>query len=33
MTTDAAPGPIALTGEIGDAVNGALANGTPVVVA
>jgi hypothetical protein len=33
MTTDSAPGPIALTDEIRDAVNGALANGTPVVVA
>ena len=33
MTTDAAPSPIALTGEIRDAVTGALANGTPIVVA
>jgi predicted pyridoxine 5'-phosphate oxidase superfamily flavin-nucleotide-binding protein len=33
MTTDPTPDPIKLTAEIRDAVNGALANGTPVVVA
>jgi hypothetical protein len=33
MTTDSPPSPIQLTEEIRAAVNGALANGTPVVVA
>src|SRR5215217_7453575 len=33
MTTEPGPGPIKLTDEMRDAVNGALANGTPVVVA
>jgi hypothetical protein len=33
MTTEPRPSPIQLTAEIRDAVNGALANGTPVVVA
>ena len=33
MTTDSAPGPVALTDEIRDAVNHAFANGTPIVVA
>src|SRR5687767_3797563 len=33
MTTDATPGPIRLTDELRTAINGALANGTPVVVA
>jgi hypothetical protein len=33
MTTEPSPGPIQLTAEIREAVNGALANGTPVVVA
>jgi len=33
MTTDATPGPIRLTEEMRAAIDGALANGTPVVVA
>jgi hypothetical protein len=33
MTTEPSPSPVKLTEEMRDAVNGALANGTPVVVA
>jgi hypothetical protein len=33
MTTEPSPGPITLTEEVRTAINGALANGTPVVVA